>query len=99
MVLVGQLSGPVVEVGLAAGVPSHLIEDEEMIDERWLDDVETVGLTSGASAPEALVARVCEWFRRRGVTEIASMPKATVENVFFRLPLELRHAISATGTA
>jgi 4-hydroxy-3-methylbut-2-enyl diphosphate reductase len=92
-------SNRLVDVGLAAGVPSHLIEDEEMIDERWLDDVETVGLTSGASAPEALVARVCEWFRRRGVTDIASMPKATVENVFFRLPLELRHAIPAAQTA
>ena len=63
-------SNRLVEIGLAAGVPSHLIEDEGMIDERWLDGVETVGLTSGASAPEPLVARVCEWFRRRGVTEI-----------------------------
>jgi 4-hydroxy-3-methylbut-2-enyl diphosphate reductase len=88
-----------VEAGLAAGVPSHLIEDEGMIDERWLEDVETVGLTSGASAPEALVARVCEWFRRRGVIEIASMPKLTVENVFFRLPLELREAVPAAQTA
>src|SRR5918911_2589028 len=86
-------SNRLVEVARAGGVDAYLVEDETEIDEAWLGGVETVGVTSGASAPESLVTRVCEWFRRRGVSEIVSMPKATVENVFFRLPLELRHAL------
>jgi 4-hydroxy-3-methylbut-2-enyl diphosphate reductase len=68
-----------------------LIDDESEIDERWFDDVETVGLTSGASAPERLVARVCEWFRAHGVNEISSFSSA-FEDVVFRLPVELRRA-------
>jgi 4-hydroxy-3-methylbut-2-enyl diphosphate reductase len=84
-------SNRLVEVARAAGVPSQLIDDESEIDEAWLDGVETVGLTSGASAPERLVERVCAWFRRRGVTEIAPF-SAVYEDVVFRLPVELRRA-------
>ena len=80
-----------VEVARAGGVPSHLIDDETEIDERWLTGVETVGLTSGASAPERLVRRVCDWFRSYGAGEIK--PFASVyEDVVFRLPVELRRA-------
>lgn len=82
-------SNRLVEAGRAAGVESHLIEDETEIDERWLEGRETVGLTSGASAPETLVASVCDWFRARGVSEIRPL-RRVVENVFFRLPVELR---------
>jgi 4-hydroxy-3-methylbut-2-en-1-yl diphosphate reductase len=78
-----------VETARALGVEAHLIEDETAIDERWLADAETVGLTSGASAPERLVVRVCEWFRERGVEEIRAAG-AVVEDVFFRLPVEVR---------
>jgi 4-hydroxy-3-methylbut-2-enyl diphosphate reductase len=84
-------SNRLVEVARTAGVPSHLIDDETDIDERWLDDAETVGVTSGASAPERLVQRVCEWFRAHGVGDIE--PFASVyEDVVFRLPVELRRA-------
>jgi 4-hydroxy-3-methylbut-2-enyl diphosphate reductase len=84
-------SNRLVEVARTAGVPSHLIDDETDIDERWLDDAETVGVTSGASAPERLVQRVCEWFRAHGVGDIE--PFASVyEDVAFRLPVELRRA-------
>jgi 4-hydroxy-3-methylbut-2-enyl diphosphate reductase len=80
-----------VEVARAAGVEAHLIDDETGIDERWLERAETVGLTSGASAPEHLVERVCDWFRAQGVKQIT--PFATVyEDVVFRLPVELRRA-------
>jgi len=80
-----------VEVGRAGGVPAHLIECERELEERWLTGVETVGLTSGASAPELLVEGVCDWFRARGVAEIRELSPAH-ENVFFRLPAELRRS-------
>jgi 4-hydroxy-3-methylbut-2-enyl diphosphate reductase len=82
-------SNRLVDVARAAGVESHLIDDETGIDERWLDGRVTVGLTAGASAPERLVARVCDWFRARGVTDIRPFG-SMVENVFFRLPADLR---------
>jgi 4-hydroxy-3-methylbut-2-enyl diphosphate reductase len=82
-------SNRLVEVARAAGVAAHLIDDEREIDEAWLDDCETVGLTSGASAPEYLVMQVCDWFRARGVADIAEH-RRTDEDVVFRLPAELR---------
>jgi 4-hydroxy-3-methylbut-2-en-1-yl diphosphate reductase len=82
-------SNRLVETARAAGIEAHLIEDENSIDERWLAGAETVGLTSGASAPERLVTRVCLWFRERGVHDIRAAG-AVVENVFFRLPVEVR---------
>jgi 4-hydroxy-3-methylbut-2-enyl diphosphate reductase len=84
-------SNRLVEVARSAGVPAHLVDDESEIEEEWLDEAQTVGLTSGASAPEELVQRVCDWFRARGVEDIA--PHASVyEDVVFRLPVELRRA-------
>src|SRR5256714_1294303 len=84
-------SNRLVEVARAAGVEAYLIEDETEIDAAWLDAVETVGLTSGASAPESLVTRVSDWFRRRGVGEIEDVASVH-EDVVFKLPVELRRA-------
>jgi 4-hydroxy-3-methylbut-2-enyl diphosphate reductase len=84
-------SNRLVEVAHAAGVEAHLIDDETKIDERWLERARTVGVTSGASAPERLVDRVCAWFRSRGVRDIAPFSSA-FEDVVFRLPVELRRA-------
>src|SRR6185312_14988767 len=78
-------SNRLVDVARAGGVRAHLIEDEGSIDEAWLEGVETVGLTSGASAPERLVQRVCAWFQGRGATEIL-FHSLVVEDVSFRLP-------------
>jgi 4-hydroxy-3-methylbut-2-en-1-yl diphosphate reductase len=86
-------SNRLVEVARAGGVESHLIDDDTEIDASWLDGVQVVGITSGASAPEKLVQRVCDWFRARGVTDIA--PYALVdEDVEFRLPVELRRELA-----
>jgi len=89
-------SNRLVDVARAAGVESHLIDDETAIDERWLEGRETVGVTAGASAPERLVTRVCDWFRARGVTDIR-VSGSIVEDVFFRLPVELRRTASTTA--
>jgi 4-hydroxy-3-methylbut-2-enyl diphosphate reductase len=86
-------SNRLVEVARAAGVAAHLIDDERDIDVAWLDGVEVVGVTSGASAPEKLVERVCEWFRAHGVTEIEPY-RMVDEDVTFKLPVELRRELA-----
>ena len=85
-------SNRLVEVARVGGVDAHLIDDETEIDEHWLNGVEVVGVTSGASAPEKLVERVCDWFRARGVTEIEPY-RLVDEAVEFRLPVELRREL------
>jgi 4-hydroxy-3-methylbut-2-en-1-yl diphosphate reductase len=91
-------SNRLVDVARAAGVPAHLIDDETEIDPAWLDGVTTVGVTSGASAPERLVSRVCDWFRARGVERIDAF-RMVDEDVTFRLPVELRRELAlADGT-
>jgi 4-hydroxy-3-methylbut-2-enyl diphosphate reductase len=86
-------SNRLVEVARAGGVRSHLIDDETDIDEGWLEGVRVVGITSGASAPEKLVERVCDWFRARGVERIEPF-QSVHEDVVFRLPVELRRELA-----
>jgi 4-hydroxy-3-methylbut-2-enyl diphosphate reductase len=80
-----------VEVARAAGVPAHLVDDAGEIEEAWLEGIEVVGVTSGASAPERLVSDVCEWFRERGIEDISEYQSA-YEDVVFKVPVELRRA-------
>jgi len=85
-------SNRLVDVARAAGVASYLIDDETEIEESWVESVETVGVTSGASAPEKLVERVCDWFRARGAAIEAF--RMVDEDVEFRLPVELRRELA-----
>jgi 4-hydroxy-3-methylbut-2-en-1-yl diphosphate reductase len=80
-----------VDVASAAGVKAYLVDDASEIEQSWIDGVSIVGVTSGASAPDRLVAGVCEWFRERGVEDISAFSSA-YEDVVFRLPVELRRA-------
>jgi 4-hydroxy-3-methylbut-2-enyl diphosphate reductase len=86
-------SNRLVEVAEAAGVPAYLIDDETEIDEAWVVGAETVGVSSGASAPEKLVTRVCDWFRARGVDDIRAY-RMVDEDVTFKLPVELRRELA-----
>jgi 4-hydroxy-3-methylbut-2-en-1-yl diphosphate reductase len=86
-------SNRLVEVARANGVASHLIDDETEIHESWVEGIDVVGVTSGASAPEKLVDRVCDWFRARGTTEIEPY-RLVDEDVEFRLPVELRRELA-----
>jgi 4-hydroxy-3-methylbut-2-enyl diphosphate reductase len=86
-------SNRLVDVARAAGVAAHLVDDASGIDVAWLDGIETVGVTSGASAPERLVIGVCDWFRERGVTRFEPF-RIVEEDVTFRLPVELRRELT-----
>jgi len=87
-----------VEVARDFGGPSYLIDDETEIDEAWLEGVETLGVTSGASAPDSLVRRVLGWFEGRGVTDVRSF-SADTEDVTFKLPVEIRRGNAAAAAS
>jgi 4-hydroxy-3-methylbut-2-enyl diphosphate reductase len=85
-------SNRLVETARAHGTPAYLIDDETEIESVWLDGADTVGITSGASAPEKLVARVCDWFREQGPVSVEPY-RLVEEDVTFRLPIELRREL------
>ena len=78
-----------VEVAHARGVKAYLIDDEGDLDEAWLAGHETVGLTAGASSPDLLVDRVVARLAELGFGDREEV-EITREDVFFRLPAELR---------
>ncbi|WJY89426.1 4-hydroxy-3-methylbut-2-enyl diphosphate reductase [Corynebacterium confusum] len=81
-----------VEVALDAGAKeSHLIDFAKEIDESWLDGVQTVGVTCGASVPELLVREVLEYLDERGYSDVEQVT-TTTETIQFALPRELRPA-------
>ena len=84
-----------VEVAKDAGAgAAHLVDDVSHIDESWLDGVTTVGVTSGASVPESLVADVLAWLAARGYGEVQQVVSAE-ERLIFALPHELRRGLTA----
>ncbi|MBW7875634.1 MAG: 4-hydroxy-3-methylbut-2-enyl diphosphate reductase [Candidatus Cloacimonetes bacterium] len=73
------------EVASRNGVPAYLIQDESQIETRWLDGVNTIGMTAGASTPEDLVERCVSKLREYGVTEVKEHISVE-ERVTFGLP-------------
>ncbi|HYH61325.1 MAG TPA: 4-hydroxy-3-methylbut-2-enyl diphosphate reductase [Solirubrobacterales bacterium] len=82
-------SNRLVEVARDHGAASHLIDNASQVQEEWLEGAETVGITSGASAPEELVSELVEFFRERGTDDIAEL-KTVDESVRFMLPKKIR---------
>lgn len=79
-----------VEVALDAGAgDAHLVDYARQIDDAWLENVTTVGLTSGASVPEILVQEVLEHLAQRGFADVEEVT-TTVETITFALPRDLR---------
>ncbi|HZV20309.1 MAG TPA: 4-hydroxy-3-methylbut-2-enyl diphosphate reductase [Hyphomicrobiales bacterium] len=76
------------EIGEEAGVPSYLLADGSELDPEWVRNAKVIGLTAGASAPEAMVQDVIESLRALGPVEVTNLP-GVEENVEFRLPVEL----------
>ena len=74
---------------------AYLVDDAGEVDERWLDGVTTVGVTSGASVPEELVTAVLDRLAEHGFGDVEEV-EAVEEHMTFALPRELRTA-GATG--
>lgn len=82
-------SNRLAEVSRERGTPAYLVDDETEVDPGWLMGAETVGLTSGASAPEHLVARMLAWLAERGYGDVEQIAVAE-EGVRFSLPAGVR---------
>ena len=82
-------SNRMVEVARAAGTPAYLVPDVSDLDPQWLDGAETVGVSSGASAPEVLVERLLERLAELGYSDVETH-EVTTEDVTFSLPPWLR---------
>jgi 4-hydroxy-3-methylbut-2-en-1-yl diphosphate reductase len=70
------------EVAELRGIDAYLIDAAAEIDPSWLDGVQRVGITAGASAPELLVREVVEWMLEHGASSVREM-KGEDENVVF----------------
>jgi 4-hydroxy-3-methylbut-2-enyl diphosphate reductase len=86
-------SNRLVEIARKAGLPAQLVQTADEIEPAWLEGVDCVGVTAGASAPEVLVSAVIERLRALagGPVRVDSQP-ASDEGVVFQLPAELRGA-------
>ena len=86
-------SNRLVEVARSLGTPAYLIDDESEIRFEWLEGRDTVGVTSGASAPEWLVERVVEDLRARGAREVLQLHTVD-EQMRFSLPVAIREPVA-----
>jgi 4-hydroxy-3-methylbut-2-en-1-yl diphosphate reductase len=89
-------SNRLVDVTRDLGTASHLIDHAGEVQEEWLEGADVVGITSGASAPEVLVAALVDFFRDRGTTDISEL-RAMDEDVRFMLPKKIRVELAARG--
>ncbi len=82
-------SNRLAELSTELGTPAYLVDDEDQVDPAWLEGATTVGLTSGASAPEWLVHRMLAWLAARGFGDVEEVT-LTEERVKFSLPAGVR---------
>ena len=77
------------ELGSGAGVISYLIAGPRDIQPEWFTGIDTVGITSGASAPEEVVQQVVAWIQAHYPVDSVESRVLMEENVRFSLPAEL----------
>ncbi|MDG6895336.1 4-hydroxy-3-methylbut-2-enyl diphosphate reductase [Volucribacter amazonae] len=82
-------SNRLAELASRMGVKAKLIDGAEDIDPAWLQQVNTIGITAGASAPEVLVQSVVAHLQQLGVTQVEEL-QGCEENTVFEVPRELR---------
>ena len=86
-----------VEVSLEYGAKAaYLVDFATEVDEKWLEGVETIGVSSGASVPENLVDDLLDWLSARGFGDVQTVT-AIEESLTFALPQELRRDLKEVG--
>jgi 4-hydroxy-3-methylbut-2-enyl diphosphate reductase len=75
-----------VEVCRQAGVPAHLVDDHGDVNPAWLENVSTVAVTAGASAPEHLVQELLDYLRDAHAFHQIEEVELKEEDVRFSLP-------------
>ena len=85
-------SNRLVEVAREHGADSYLIDNATQVRDEWLAGVGTVGITSGASAPEELVSALVDYFRERGADDVSELTTVD-EGVRFMLPKQIREGL------
>ena len=86
-----------VEVSLEYGAKTaYLIDYAAEAKDEWLDGVNTIGVSSGASVPEILVRDLLDWLAARGFGDVETIT-ATEEHLLFSLPPELRKELKLAG--
>lgn len=78
------------EIADNQGKPAYLIDSSSDIEDQWLNDVDSVGITAGASAPEILVQEVVSYLMSNGGHEIIEIEGAQ-ESVNFPVPSSLKN--------
>ena len=91
-------SNRLVDVARDLGTPSYLIDGADQVQEEWLEGAKTVGISSGASAPEELVDNLVAFFRARGTSDVREF-EVMREDVRFMLPKQIRQAMTAAAEA
>lgn len=86
------------EIGVEMGVPSYLVADGSGVDPAWLEGVDAVGITAGASAPDELVDDVIAALARLRQIEVSQLD-GVEENIEFSLPPELRNVTPRVAAA
>jgi 4-hydroxy-3-methylbut-2-enyl diphosphate reductase len=84
------------EIGEEMSVPSYLIDDATSLEPSWLTGKKVVGITAGASAPEALVDELIAKLRTLGDIEVEPLSGVT-ENIYFKLPPQLRSVVAGAA--
>jgi 4-hydroxy-3-methylbut-2-en-1-yl diphosphate reductase len=77
------------ELAEKQGSKAYLIDNAQEIECDWLNEVDCVGVTAGASAPQVLVDEVLDCLKKKGGTMV-DFPTENPENMVFAVPIELR---------
>jgi 4-hydroxy-3-methylbut-2-en-1-yl diphosphate reductase len=85
------------EIGIEAGVPTHLIANGAEIEPEWLDGVQTVGITAGASAPEVMVMDAINALGRLAPPVDVTTLAGEQEQMKFRVPVELLDVVNTSN--
>ena len=80
------------------GVPAYLVDDLTEVQQPWLDNIQTVAVTAGASAPENLVEQLVDFLQKRGFAQLEEM-EVKEEDVRFNLPAELTRTVQLQTVA